>query len=70
MKIRLIRKLAEYVNGIDVSRHSVGDLLDLPEHDARMLVAEGWAMPAEPRHAPKDARREAADSRRSRRRRS
>jgi len=46
MRVRLIRKLAEKLNGVDVSRRRVGDVIDLPRRDAELLVAEGWAHPA------------------------
>ncbi|HTM04544.1 MAG TPA: hypothetical protein VL173_13630 [Vicinamibacterales bacterium] len=46
MRIRLTRKLAELLNGVDLSRHRVGDVFDLPLRDAQVLVAEGWARPA------------------------
>jgi hypothetical protein len=45
--VRLTRKYADAIDGIDLSRNKVGDLLDLPHSDARMLIAEGWAMPHE-----------------------
>ena len=45
MKVVLIRKLADCMDGVDVSRHVVGDVLDLPDLDARLLVAEQWATP-------------------------
>ena len=44
MKIRLIRKLAEKVNGVDLSRHHEGEIFDLPPHEALLLVAEDWAV--------------------------
>jgi hypothetical protein len=47
MWIRLTRRLADYIDGVDLSRRSVGDLLDLPERDAEMLVAEGCALALE-----------------------
>ena len=34
------------LNGVDISRQSVGDVLDLPRRDAELLLAEGWALPA------------------------
>lgn len=43
LRVRLIRKLAERVNGVDLSKVHVGDSLDLPSWDARILIAEGWA---------------------------
>jgi hypothetical protein len=42
MRVRLIRKLAEQLNGIDLSRRRVGDIIDLPLREADLLVAEGW----------------------------
>jgi hypothetical protein len=46
MRIRLIRKLAENIDGVDLSAHATGDFLDLPDLDAQLLLAEGWAEPA------------------------
>jgi hypothetical protein len=37
--------LAERVNDIDLSRHTVGDLVDMAQRDAELLIAEGWATP-------------------------
>jgi hypothetical protein len=34
------------LDGVDVSRFHVGDILDLPDADATMLIAERWAEPA------------------------
>jgi hypothetical protein len=45
MRIRLTRKLAGFLNGVDVSRRRVGDVIDLPRRDAEILLAEGWALP-------------------------
>jgi len=45
MRIRLTRKFAELIDGIDLSRRRVGDVIDIPAHDARTLMAEGWAVP-------------------------
>lgn len=45
MWIQLTKKLAERLDGIDVSLRRVGDVLDLPPHEAVLLVAEGWARP-------------------------
>jgi hypothetical protein len=36
--------LAEHIDGIDLSRRCVGDLINLSQHDGDMLVAEGWAL--------------------------
>jgi hypothetical protein len=45
MQVRLIHKFAEVIDGIDLRCHSVGDLIDVPPHDAALLIAEGWAVP-------------------------
>jgi hypothetical protein len=44
VRIRLTRKLAARLNGVDVSKFKVGDLLELPDVQALMLVKEGWAV--------------------------
>jgi hypothetical protein len=41
--VRLTRKLAERIDGIDLSHSHVGDVLCLPWRDAALIVAEGWA---------------------------
>ena len=41
--IRLTRKLAAYLNGLDLSKVEVGDVIFLPEPHAVMLIREGWA---------------------------
>jgi hypothetical protein len=43
LRIRLTRKLANSLNGLDLSRVSVGDVIDLPDRVAMMLIREGWA---------------------------
>jgi len=43
LKIRLTRKLALRLNGLDLSSINVGDVVFLPEPDAAMLLREGWA---------------------------
>lgn len=42
MRVRLTRKFAERIDGVDLSNFAVGDVIDLPEAKARSLVAEGW----------------------------
>jgi hypothetical protein len=46
-RIRLIRKLADMLNGINLSKLQVGDVAVVPEATAVMLVREGWAELAE-----------------------
>jgi len=48
MWVQLTRRLAECVDGIDLSRRCVGDVISLSKHDAELLIAEGWATPAHP----------------------
>ena len=43
MRVVLIKKLAEIIDGIDIRPYHVGDLLDLPTNEARLIVAENWA---------------------------
>jgi len=44
MRVRLTRKLAEVIDGIDLRDHAVGDILELSEPEARLLLAEEWAV--------------------------
>lgn len=62
-RVRLTRKLANLLNGIDLSGFSVGDHLDLPPRDAWLLIAEGWAVACDepqPGRAERDRRIRAA----------
>jgi hypothetical protein len=45
MKIKLTRKLADHLDGVDVTPNVAGDVLNLPRRQAELLVAEGWAEP-------------------------
>ena len=49
MRVRLIRKLAEAIDGVDISDYEVGDVLRLEPDQARLLIAEGWAVDVTPR---------------------
>jgi hypothetical protein len=44
VRIRLTKKLATSLNGVDLSPYNVGDIVELPEVAARMLIAERWAV--------------------------
>jgi hypothetical protein len=48
MWVRLTRKLADFVDGVDISHRCVGDVFELPIIDARLLIAEAWAEPHSP----------------------
>jgi hypothetical protein len=41
--VRLIRKLALSMNGIDVSGVNVGDVIELDDARAAMMIDYGWA---------------------------
>ena len=49
MKVRLTKKLADRIDGVNLSTSRVGDVLELPEPEARLLIAEDWATPRERR---------------------
>ena len=54
MRVRLTRKFAERINGVDLSGHQVNEVFDVPPRDARLLFAEEWAI-AERRAAERRA---------------
>ena len=45
IQVRLVRKLADRINGLDVSQYHVGDVFEVPSHTALMLMGEGWGVP-------------------------
>jgi hypothetical protein len=45
MLVRLTRKLANCLDGIDVSAYQNGDVVDVTRQEAELLIAEGWASP-------------------------
>src|SRR5688500_14669487 len=47
-------KLAEVVEGIDLSGIHEGDVVDLSERDARLLIAAGWAERVEEKRVGSD----------------
>jgi hypothetical protein len=47
IRIRLTRKLAARLNGVDVSSLKVGDVIELPDWAAQMMIAEQWAEPVD-----------------------
>jgi len=48
MRVRLTRKLATCLDGVDLSAHHCGDVFEMPHHEAELLIAEGWAVPVVP----------------------
>jgi hypothetical protein len=43
LSVRLTRKLAQIIDGVNLGDAHVGDHLELSQHDAEVLIAEGWA---------------------------
>jgi hypothetical protein len=54
MRIKLVRKFANVINDIDLTRVAVGDVIDIEARQARMLLVEGWAEPVPPGSGPAD----------------
>lgn len=52
MLVRLTKKLADVVNGIELSHCNEGDVIDLPIRHGRLLIAEGWAEEVSDDHVP------------------
>ena len=44
MQVRLTRKFAEILNGLDLRPFNVGEVIDLDDQPAVMLLMEGWAL--------------------------
>lgn len=63
MKVRLKKKYAERIDGVDLSDCKPGDVFDLPPEKARLVVAEKWAIPERREHAraPDSPQRRADD---------
>ena len=47
VKVRLTRKFAQMINGIDLSSARPGEELELSPREADLLIAEGWAAPVD-----------------------
>jgi hypothetical protein len=44
MRVRLTRKLADAIDGVDLRGHEVDEVFDVSTRDARLLMAEDWAI--------------------------
>jgi hypothetical protein len=44
MWVRLTRRLADCIDGVNLSAHRVGDVFEVTRHEAELLVAEAWAV--------------------------
>jgi hypothetical protein len=47
VSVRLLRKYAENIDGVNLEGAVVGDRLDLSPREANILIAEGWAIHAD-----------------------
>jgi hypothetical protein len=65
MKVKLTRKFSELIDDVNLSNYRVGDVIELPARDAKLLLAEEWASPTKSDASEKAT---ASDSRRSNRR--
>jgi len=55
MQIQLVRKLADHLDGVDVSMYNEGDVIELARRQAELLIAEQWAVPCQAA-APREVR--------------
>jgi hypothetical protein len=44
--VRITRKFADFIDGVDLSARRVGDVIHVPAQEAKLLLAEQWAVPA------------------------
>jgi hypothetical protein len=44
MRVRLIKKFADQIDGVDLTPYDLGDSFDLSGSEAQLLIAEGWAV--------------------------
>lgn len=68
MRVRLTRKLAEQIDGVNLAGRRVGDVINLPEREANLLLAEQWAQLVRAQHVRRRAPPETEAADHSRRR--
>lgn len=44
MRVRLTKRFAKVIDGVNLNGHMPGDVLNLPDRDAQILLAEQWAI--------------------------
>jgi hypothetical protein len=44
MRVRLVRKFADCIDGVDLSDHEVDEVFEVPPKDGQLLLAEHWAI--------------------------
>jgi hypothetical protein len=54
VRIRLTSKFAERLNGVDLRSYHVGQVFEVRDRDALMLIEERWAEPADAGHTAED----------------
>lgn len=52
MKVRLTKRLADFLDGVDLTGLSVGDVVELPPREARILIKEEWGIRVDPETRP------------------
>jgi hypothetical protein len=68
MRVRLTKKFANVLNGVDLTETRVGCLMTVSDRDGEMLIAEGWAVPHFRKSRTAFPRAEVADRASARRR--
>ena len=63
MWVRLTKRLADCIDGVNLSVHQVGDVFEVTRHEAELLVAEAWAVLSTQAERPFRARRPARTNR-------
>ena len=46
--VLLLKKLAEHIDGVDLTSYAPGQRVFVSEQEARLLIAEEWAEPVDP----------------------
>ncbi len=44
MWVRLTRRLAGCIDGVNLSAHQIGDVFEVTRHETELLIAEAWAV--------------------------
>jgi hypothetical protein len=52
MRVRLTRRLADQIDGVNLAAHQVGDVIEVTTHDGDLLIAEQWAVPTTESYRP------------------
>jgi hypothetical protein len=44
MRVLLTKKLANRIDGVDISAHAVGEIFEVSPNEGNLLIAEQWAI--------------------------